>query len=640
MAVAPTTLPTLYEYYTGNGISAGLSDQQPYFTLNNKNITLYSGAFHYFRMPRGHWRDRLRKMRAAGLNAVATYIPWNLHEPQEGVFDFGSGGTDFEDFLHLEEFLRTAKEEDLFVLVRPGPYINSEFDFGGLPSWITKTVKTVRRSTDEYFLKHVRNYFNVLMPILALLQFQKGGPIIGVQIENEYGSKHVHDTDYLQALKDMMTDNGISELFFTSDPPRNGQYGAIPGVLQMANFNGDPKEMFDLLNTFQHNKPNMAMESYTGWFDHWTENHHHKRPSEYQTQLQNILDYPGSVNMYMFIGSTSYGFTSGATLYKDNDNSGYQPDTTSYDYDSPVTEHGTTTSKYDLIKQVIASHNQVQTSLPELPDIKPLVAYGTLTPIGQLPISEAINQVGYKIDSQNIVPMEKLDINNGNGQSFGYIIYRKINIDIPANAELKIFGYVRDTVLVLINGQLVSPAPTSADDLNGFGFWKVPDTTLTLTTTEIKGATLELIVENFGRSAAAAFSFKGLTGDVLINNEVLYNWEIVPLEFRKSYNLALYNWQSVTQRSNNAALYKFNLHIDGEPSDTYLDMRKWTKGITIVNGFVLGRHFFVGPQQTLYLAAPLLRSGDNDIIVFEHYNAPDALSFLTEPIFEVPTDNN
>ncbi|CAG9830673.1 unnamed protein product [Diabrotica balteata] len=638
MALA-TSLPTLYEYYTGNGISEGLSDKQPYFTLNNKNITIYSGAFHYFRVPRGHWRDRLRKMRAAGLNAVETYVPWNLHESQQGVFDFGNGGTDFQDFLHLEEFLKTAQEEDLFALVRAGPYINSEFDFGGLPSWLTKTVKYMRRSADQYFLNHVRNYFNVLLPILALLQFQKGGPIIAVQVENEFGSKHFNDTTYLVALKNMMLEHGIIELLYTADPPRNGKFGAIPGVLQTANFNGDPKEMFDLLNTFQHGKPNMAMESYTGWFDHWTETHRHKRPSEYRTQLEGILDYPGSVNMYMFIGSTSYGFTNGATLSKDNDNSGYQPDTTSYDYDSPITEHGTSTLKYDLIKEVIAARNKVQTRLPNFPDVKPLVAYPEITPVGQLPLSQAINQVQTKVQSADILPMEKLDINNGNGQSFGYIVYRKTNVDIPANAVLKISGYVRDTVLVLINGKLVSPTPKSAADIDGFGFWRKPDSTLTLTNTAIQGATLELVVENFGRSTLAVYSFKGLTEDVSINNNKLTNWEIIPLEFKKNYNLGLYNWQSVQQREDNPALYKFNLHIDGEPSDTYVDMREWKKGITIVNGFVLGRHFFVGPQQTLYLAGPLLRSGDNDIVVFEHYTAPSSLKFSDEQIFGAPTQN-
>lgn len=633
MAVAPGALPTLYQYYTGNGISAGLSDKQPYFTLNNKNITIYSGAFHYFRVPRAYWRDRLKKMKAAGLNTVETYVPWNLHEPQQGQFDFGNGGTDFEDFLHVQEFLKIAQEEDLFVLVRPGPYINSEFEFGGLPSWITKKVKKIRRSADEYFLTFVKAFFNVLIPMLATLQFQKGGPIIGMQVENEFGSARFKDTAYLEAVRDMLTEHGIIELLYTSDPPRNGQYGAIPGVLQASNFNGDPKEMFDLMNTFQHGKPNLCMESYTGWFDHWGQRHQHKRPSDYKTQLEKILDYPGSVNMYMFVGSTSYGFTNGATLMPTNNNSGLQPDPTSYDYDSPITEYGTTTSKYEFVKEVIAARNKVQTFIPDFPSPLPLTAYSPLTPVGQLPLSEAIKQVGWSLPSENVVTMEELNINNGNGQSFGYIVYKKTNLDIPANAVLKISDYVRDTVLVLINGKLVSPSPSKLDDLNGFGFWKLYESTLTLTSQEIKGATLELVVENFGRNTLGVYQFKGLVGDISINNKKLTNWDIVPLEFRKYYNLELTNWQPVTQKQKTSALYKFTLNIDGAPSDTFLDMRQWTKGITIVNGFVLGRHFFVGPQQTLYLAAPFLKTGSNDIIIFEHYNAPETLSFTTEPIW-------
>lgn len=217
-----------------------------------------------------------------------------------GVFDFGKGGSDMEDFLHIEEFLKTAKEEDLFAIVRAGPYVDTELDFGGLPSWLMGKVKSVRNSKDASFLTYVKRFFNILLPILAALQFQKGGPVIMYQVENEYGSTNLQDHVYLNALKQMFLDHGIRELLCTSDPPRNERKGAIDGVLQTANFNGDPKTMLDWLNRLQTGKPSMAMESYTGWFDHWTDKHHHK--NDYTTHLQGILDYPASVNMYMFIG--------------------------------------------------------------------------------------------------------------------------------------------------------------------------------------------------------------------------------------------------------------------------------------------------------------------------------------------------
>lgn len=233
--------------------------------------------------------------------------------------------------------------------------------------------------------------------------------------------------------------------------------------------------------------------------------------------------------------------------------------------------------------------------------------------------------------------MEFLDINNDSGQSYGYIAYRKTGLTIPANAVLKISGYVKDTVLVLINGQLVSKVPTSKADLDGFGFWNLHDSTMTLPNSNaLNDATLDLVVENNGRNTGGALYFKGLTDSVHINNQEIKNWEISPLEFRKSWNNALSGWQPVSSTSANPALYKYTLNIDGQPQDTFLDMQAWTKGTTIVNGFVLGRHFFIGPQQTLYLPAPFLKQGANTIIVFEHYNAPTeaTLSFSATQIFE------
>ncbi|KAG5861803.1 hypothetical protein JTB14_017631 [Gonioctena quinquepunctata] len=637
MALIGDALPSLYEYYNGNGITTGLSDQQTYFTLNNKNITIYSGAFHYFRVPRAYWRERLRQMRAAGLNTVETYVPWNLHEPQQGVFDFGEGNSEFEDFLHLEEFLRTAQEEDLFALVRAGPYINSEWEFGGMPSWIMRKSSSIRNAKDTYFLSFVQAFFSVLLPMLALLQFQKGGPIIGIQIENEYGTTRRNDLTYLTALKDMMTNHGIIELLFTSDPPRNGKTGALPGVLQTANFGGDPKTLLDMLVEMQPDKPRMVMESYTGNFDHWMDNHKHLSPSAYKKQLKGILDYPASVNMYMFVGSTSFGFLNGASMSHHANNSGLMPDTTSYDYDAPISEHGSTSTKYEFIKEVIMAHNTVRTRVPEPPPNKTLAKYADLKPEGQLMISDLIDHFKNKIASRNPIAMEKLDINNDSGQSFGYIVYRKINLNIPANGILKISGYVRDTILVLLNGQLVSPPPRNKDDIDGFGFWRLHDSTLNLTESAVDGATLDLVVENCGRNNLGTFIPKGLVDPIFINNVEIDNWQIVPLEFKKTWNNALSRWHPITSKEKTSALYKFNLNIENEPEDTYLDMREWNKGITIVNGFVLGRHFFLGPQQTLYLPAPFLKIGDNDIVVFEHYNAPSTMKFSNVQIFGGPS---
>lgn len=313
------TLPSLYEYFTTeNGIQAGLSDEQEHFTLNSKNITIYSGALHYFRVPEPYWRDRLRKYRAAGLNTVETYVPWNLHEPEEGVFDFGDGVSDFKDFLDIVKFINLAKEEDLFVILRPGPYICAEWEFGGLPSWLLRYEGLKIRTNDVLYIKFVERYFKRLFELVGPLQFTKGGAIIAIQIENEYGNtkedgKEV-DTGYLETLKSLFIENGLVELFFTSDTPSSGFSGTIPGVLATANFQEQPEKELKLLKDFQPFKPLLVMEYWTGWFDHWAEKHHTRTAQQFGEVLETILKLEASVNMYMFHGGTNWGFLNGGNI--------------------------------------------------------------------------------------------------------------------------------------------------------------------------------------------------------------------------------------------------------------------------------------------------------------------------------------
>ncbi|XP_056634820.1 beta-galactosidase-1-like protein 3 [Diorhabda sublineata] len=650
-AVIADVLPTVYELFTGGGIQTGLNADKPYFTLNNKNISIYSGALHYFRVPKAYWRDRLRKLRAAGFNTVETYVPWNLHEYQSGQYDFGDGGSDMQEFLNVTEFLKMAQDEDLLAIVRPGPYICTEWEFGGFPSWLLRERNITFRTSDPTYMKYVTRYFNILLPILALLQFTKGGPIIAFQVENEYGSterigKFKPDKIYLRELRNLFLKNNIVELLVTADgTSSHADRGTIPEYfLQTSNFGGNPIYEFNKLKELQPNRPVMSMEFWVGWFDHWSELHHKTSEESFRNITEEILKYPASVNLYMFHGGTNFGFMNGANLANSfTDNSGYQPDTTSYDYDATLTESGDYTVKYVIVKELLKKYNTILTRIPETPHELPKIAYNTTPVQAQLFLSEILDkQQGFQF--HDVIPMEYLPINNNSGQSYGYIVYRKMLLDIPANSTLRIGGRVCDTVVVLLNGNLISKPLNKDIDLNGFGFWRQKNSNLTLGPNHYQNAVLDLVVENWGRvnfgSIEQFKQYKGLWQDsVYLNNIKLTNWKVFPLEFKRAWNRNLTGWHKPSKLwSVGPALYKSSFHVNST-SDTYLDMSKWCKGIVIINDFVLGRFSRVGPQQTLYLPGPFLKKGLNEVIIFEHYNPGENIEFSSVPIFKTRTNS-
>ncbi|XP_063930668.1 beta-galactosidase-1-like protein 2 [Zophobas morio] len=641
LAFASCALPTLYEYYTGDGISSGLSVDQPYFTLNGKNITIYGGAMHYFRVPPQHWRDRLRKLRAAGLNTVETILAWNIHEPRNGYFDFGSGGTDMEAFLDLEGFLTAALEEDLLVIVRPGPYTCGEWEWGGFPSWLLREDTLKVRTSEQTYMKYVERYFGNVLPILAKYQFTNGGPIIAVQVENEYGYNPDIDKVYLQSLVDLMKSNGIVELLFTSDGASSGTAGTLPGVLfQTVNFGSDAATSFHILEGLQPGKPVMAMEFYPGWFDHWSEGHHTLSDSDFRANYEDILGYPASVNLYMFHGGTNWGFFNGANIGP-GDNSQFQPTTTSYDYNAPLTEAGDYTSKYDIIRELLVQYNPIETLVPDPPELVERQEYPTLSIDGYLTLENIVANSHEIILTTSTLSMEQLPINDDSGQSYGYIVYREGGLNISAYSNLTITGHIRDTVMVLLNGVLISSSLSSSDDFNNFGYWRLENSTITLTTEDLTDATLDIVIENFGRANFGNMyhQFKGLVEDnrVFLNDEELWFWVIYPLEFQSSWTKNLTDWNNVSSDlPKGPGLYKATLTVDEDHTDTFIDMSEWNRGVVIVNGFVLGRYAFIGPQQTLYLPGPFLQTGDNDIVIFEHFEPASEVKFSKDAIFSNP----
>lgn len=287
-------------------------------------------------------------------------------------------------------------------------------------------------------------------------------------------------------------------------------------------------------------------------------------------------------------------------------------------------------------QEILKKYNQLKVKQPTLPEPMKKVAYPNIQIVEEISCQNLLNQINF-IESKSLLPMEMLPINNNNGQSYGYIVYRKININISKNSILSIEGRVCDTVMVMVNGKLMSPILRERKNLDEFGYWKLKDSSLNLGNEELKNATIDLIVENWGRvNYGKLHQFnqkKGIwQGNVLLNREVVQDWQIFPLEFKKSWTKKLIGFQKPTF-SKEPTLYKAILTTD-DPKDTYIDMRKWTKGFIIINNFVLGRYCLLGPQKSVYLPAPFVNKGDNEILIFEHFTPAKEVEFTEKLIFE------
>ena len=296
--------------------------------LNGDEFRLVSGAVHYFRVPRPYWRDRLEKLLMMGCNTVETVVPWNIHEPEPGVFDF-------EGERDVEAFTRLAGELGIWVLLRPSPYICAEWEFGGQPWWLLKDRSMRVRTCCEGYISTVSRYYDQLVPRLADLQITRGGPVLAMQVENEYGSYGMEGA-YMEFLRDALLQRGVDVPLFTSDGPwdRLLQWGGVSGVLQTGNFGSHAAKRLGFLGQHQPGMPLICMEFWGGWFDAWGEEHHRRDAEECAQILEEIMER-GGVNFYMFHGGTNFGFSTGA-----NQKPNYTPFVTSYDYDAPLSEDG------------------------------------------------------------------------------------------------------------------------------------------------------------------------------------------------------------------------------------------------------------------------------------------------------------
>lgn len=546
--------------------------------LDGKPFQIHSGEMHYARIPREYWRDRLKKLKAMGLNTVSTYMFWNFHEARPGQFNF-AGRHD------AAAFVRTAQDEGLWVILRPGPYSCAEWDFGGFPGWLLATAGIRVRSSDPRFLAAARRYMLHVGVELAPLQVTRGGPILMAQIENEYGS-FGSDHAYLRAIRQMFLEAGFDIPLFTANGPTPGMLsgGTLPDVLSFINFGSDPAKQFEAFSRFRQNVPRMCAEFYPGWFDHWGEIHHHGNNQNLMEGVDWMLSNGVSFNLYMFHGGTSFGYMNGA-----NFGNAYQPDVTSYDYDAPLDEAGRPRAKYFDLRKLIEQHSR-GTQIPPLPAALPLIE------IPRVDLTQSARLDGLldnPIRSIEPKPMESL------GQSYGFILYRWLP-ERPTKGRMNI--------ITMNDYALIYQGDNKLGELDRRFNQNAVDVDLA------PAQPLDILIENMGRINYGPHMLderKGITERVLLNGRELGGWEIFPLPLD---NLSTLQFSPKPKRGPRFYRDSFQLSSVG---DTFIDMRGWGKGHVWVNGHHLGRFWTIGPQQTLFCPAPWLKTGQNEITVLE-----------------------
>lgn len=582
------------------------------FLYDGKPIHIYSGEMHFARVPKAYWKQRLQMIKAMGLNTVATYVFWNYHETSPGKWDFTTGNK------NIREFIQTAQKEGLMVILRPGPYACAEWEFGGYPWWLQKENSLVIRSYNKPFLDSCKIYINKLAEQVKDLQVTHGGPIIMVQVENEFGSYVAQRKDisieehkkYSTTVKEMLSAAGFDVPLFTSDGSSLFNGGTIPGTLPTANGEDNIDNLRKVVDQYHNGEgPYMVAEFYPGWLDHWAEPFQKVSTEDVVKQTEKYLKAGVSFNFYMVHGGTNFGFTSGANY--DNEHP-IQPDITSYDYDAPISEAGWETPKYKALRQLFIAN--VPYPVPPVPAPLPVIQ------IPSISLDKAVDLFALKQKMKPILSDDLLTFEELN-QGYGYIVYSR-KFPKAIKGKMLVNG-LRDYALVYVNGKMVGElnrnTKTYSCDVD------IPS-----------GGILDILVENMGRinyGAEIIHNLKGIISPVIIDNVIVKgNWEIYRFPMDKEPSLKIFPNKYV---NGHPVIYHgtFNLSKTG---DTFLDMREWGKGIVFINGYNLGRYWQIGPQQTLYVPGCWLTKQHNSITIFEENNnlQHTNINSLNKPILD------
>jgi len=593
LGVFPGPAPSLgSEAGAAHTFAIGTSD----FLLDGQRLQIRCGEIHAARVPREYWRHRLKMARAMGLNTVCAYLFWNQVEARPGEFDW-SGQAD------AAQFCRIAQEEGLWIILRPGPYSCAEWEMGGTPWWLLKEPGIKLRSRDPRYLGPAKAYLRKVGRVLAPLQVTHGGPILMVQVENEYGFCG-DDAGYMGDIRQALIDAGFDVPLFACNPPSVMKNGLRSDLFQAANFGSDPAGNFQKLRALQPRGPMLCSEFYPGWFDTWGEPHHYGDTARYLGDLKAMLDAGASFSIYMVHGGTTFGLWSGCDRP-------FKPDTSSYDYDAPISEAGWATEKYVRTRELFAKYLLPGETLTDPPARNPAISFAPVAAAEAAPVFENLPAALTDEEPRN---MEQY------GQGYGCILYRTT---IPAGPEgaLEAAG-IRDFGFVFVDGRRAGVL----DRRRSAAIVRLP--------ARLKASRLDILVEPMGRInfGAEMADRKGLAAPVRLGNETLTGWKVFPRPLDGGM-LAGLKFRACG-KEDGPAFWRAAVTLP-EPGDTFLDMRAWGKGVVWVNGHCLGRYWDIGPTQTAYAPGCWLRAGANEVVVLDLTGPADpVVAGLAVPILD------
>lgn len=578
------------------------------FLLNGKPFVIKAAEIHYPRIPAAYWEHRIQMCKSLGMNTICLYIFWNIHEQKEGEYDF-TGNND------VAKFCRLAQKHGLYVIVRPGPYVCAEWEMGGLPWWLLNKDDIGLRVQDPYYMERTRLFMNEVGKQLSDLQISKGGNIIMVQVENEYGA-YGTDKPYVAAVRDIVKDAGFTEVpLFQCDWNSNFQNNALDDLVWTVNFGtgANIEDQFRKLKKLRPDTPLMCSEFWSGWFDHWGAKHETRSSEALVEGLKEMLDQNISFSLYMTHGGTSFGHWGGANFPN------FSPTTTSYDYDAPINESGKVTPKYFEVRNLLENYLMQGDILSEIPDSIPTISIPRFEFKEVATVFDNLPKAKY---SEDIKSMEYFD------QGWGSILYRT-KLSKSDDRQSLIITEAHDWTQVYIDGKKIA----TLSRLKGEGTVLLPPVK--------EGAILDILVEAMGRMnfGKGIYDWKGITKKVELKNDKgeiknLKGWQVytIPVDYSFAKDK---NYKRSTNKQKHPAYYRSSFTLT-KTGDTFLDMSNWSKGMLWVNGHAIGRYWEIGPQQTLYVPGCWLKKGINEVIVLDMASPKKSISQgLRQPVLDV-----